>query len=236
MTDRPDAKGARRLARIGGVLYLAIIVIGAFGEGVVRGRVVVPGDAARTMANLRSMEWLWRVGVAGEVVLLASAVALALILYILLRPVSRHLAAMAVLFNLVAIAIEGVAAVALAAALLPAATDGTAMLLIRSHSLGFGIALVFFGVECVILGTLIARSGYIPKSIGMLMLLAGGCYVINSFALILSPPLSHRIFPAILLPALVAELSLAMFLLVKGVRGDEWDRHGAHALGSSQPP
>ena len=66
MTHRPDAEGARRLARIGGVLYLAIIVIGAFGAAVVRGRVVVPGDAARTAENLRSMEWLWRAGVAGE--------------------------------------------------------------------------------------------------------------------------------------------------------------------------
>ncbi len=224
MTQRPDARSAQRLARIGGVLYLAIIVIGACGEMVVRGRVFVPTDAARTAANLRAMEWLWRVGVAGEIVLLASAVALALIFYILLRPVSRPLAAMAVLFNLVAIAIEGVAAVALAAVLLTAVTDGTVLLLIRAHSLGFGIGLVFFGIECVILGFLIARSGYIPRWIGVLMVVAGGCYVVNSFALILSPPLSRRIFPAILMPALVAELSLALWLLVRGVRGDQWDR------------
>lgn len=232
MTHRLDAQGARRLARIGGVLYLAIIAIGAFGEVVVRGRVIVPGDAAATAANLRSMEWLWRLGVAGEVVLLSSALALALILYVLLRPVSRHLAMLAVFFNLIAIAIEGMATVALAAALLPAAGDGTAMLLIRSHSLGFGIGLVFFGVECVILGTLIARSGYIPRWVGMLMLIGGGGYVINSFALILSPPLSRWIFPAILFPALIAELSLAVWLLVKGVRAEKWDA----AVRLPQPP
>ena len=81
-----DAKRARLLARVGGILYLIIIVIGTLGEAVVRGTIVVPGDAAATAANLRSMEWLWRLGVAGEVVLLSCATALALILFVLLRP------------------------------------------------------------------------------------------------------------------------------------------------------
>jgi hypothetical protein len=73
-------------------LYLIIIVIGALGEAVVRGSIVVPGNAAATAANLRSIEWLWRAGVAGEIVLLTCATALAMILYVLLRPVSRDLA------------------------------------------------------------------------------------------------------------------------------------------------
>jgi hypothetical protein len=50
------------------------------------------------------------------------------------------------------------------------------------------------------------------------------CYLINSLALILSPPLSSRLFPAILLPALVAELSLALWLLIKGVRAEGWEQ------------
>jgi hypothetical protein len=106
-----DYRRARLLARIGGVLYLVIIAIGALGEAVVRGSIVVSGDAAATAANLRSMENLWRLGVAGEVVLLACASALTLILYLLLRPVSRNLAQAAVFFNLVSIAVEAVAAV-----------------------------------------------------------------------------------------------------------------------------
>ena len=60
-----------------------------------------------------------------------------------------------------------------------------AMLSVRSHTAGFIIALIFFGVECVILGYLIYRSGYMPRSIGVLMQIAGVCYVINSFALLL---------------------------------------------------
>ena len=98
------------------------------------------------------------------------------------------------------------------------------MLSIRSHTAGFGIALIFFGIECVILGYLIYRSQYMPRSIGVLMEIAGVCYVINSFALLLSPSLSSRIFPAILIPALIAEVSLALWLLVKGVDAEKWDQ------------
>jgi len=241
MTHLLDAKRATLVARVGGVLYLIIIVIGALGEAVVRGSIVVPGNATATAANLRSLEWLWRLGVAGEVVLLTCATALALILYVLLRPVSRDLALLGVFFNLVSLAIEGVAAVSLAAALLPMTNayvsaftpeqlNVMAMLSVRSHSAGFGIALIFFGMECVILGYLIFRSGYMPRSIGVLMQIAGVCYVINSFALLLSPPLSSRLFPAILIPSLIAELSLALWLLAKGVRPVKWDQH-VHGAG-----
>lgn len=239
MIDRLDARRARLVARGGGVLYLIIIVLGALGEAVVRGSIVVPGDASATATNLRSMEWLWRLGVAAEIVLLTCAIALALVFYVLLRPVSRALALAAVFFNLVCIAIEGVAAISLAAALLPLThaayvsaftpqqLDVMAMLSIRSHTAGFGIALIFFGVECVIIGYLISRSGYMPGWIGVLMQIAGVCYVINSFTLLLSPSLSSRLFPAILIPSLIAELSLAVWLLVKGVRPRAWDQHGA---------
>lgn len=231
-----DAKGARHLARVGGVFYLTIIVIGALGEGLVRGRIVVVGDLEATAANLRSLEWLWRLGVGGEMVLLVLASALALILYLLLRPVNREVALMAVFFNLACIAVEAVAGVSLATALLPvtSAEYATAfgpeqlgamtMLAIRSHTYGFGVGLIFFGVECVILGWLIVRSGYMPRTVGRLMQVGGVCYVINSAALLLSPALSNQLFPAILLPALVAEVSLAIWLLAKGVRADQWNQ------------
>jgi hypothetical protein len=242
-----DAKRARLIARAGGVLYLLIIVLGALGEGVVRGSIVVPGNATATAANLRSTEWLWRLGVVGEIVVLTCATALALVLYVLLRRVSRELALMAAFFNLVSIAIEGVAAVSLATALLPLSSaaylnafapeqiHAMTMLSIRTHAVGFGVALIFFGVECVILGYLIHRSEYMPRSIGMLMQIAGICYVINSVALLLSPRLASQLFPTILIPSLIGELSLALWLLVKGVRAEKWDQY-VHSHQSATVP
>lgn len=235
MTLTMNAQHVRFLARIGGLLYLLIIVLGGLGELAVRGRIVVPRDPLATAANLRSMEWLWRLGIAGEVVLLLAAVAVTLILYLLLRPVHRELALLAVMFNLVSMAIEGMSAVSLAAALAPLTNAGyasafspqqlgvLAMLAVRSHSVGFAIALIFFAAVCVIYGYLIRRSAYIPATIGILMQIAGVCYAVNSFALLLSPPLAGRLFPAILIPSLIAELSLTVWLLAKGVRAEVWD-------------
>jgi hypothetical protein len=231
----PDASVARRLAAIGGALYLLIIVVGFAGEALIRGSIVAEGNASLTGTNLRAMDTLWRLGVAGEGVLLLATVGLAVILYVLLSPIDRRLAQLAILLNVCVVAIEGVAAVSLATALLPMGTTGyldaftpaqrdvMATLAIRSHSIGFAFALIFFGAECLVLGVLITRSGYLPRILGRLMHLAGACYLVNSFSLILSPRFASLVFPAILLPALVAELSLALWLLLKGVRASRWD-------------
>ena len=222
------------LSRIGGVLYLIIIVLGLFGQGSVQERIVVPGDATATAANIRSLESLWRFGIAGELLLLICATVLTLILFALLRPVHRDLALLTVFFNLVTIAVEAAAALNLVAALFPLGNAGylkafepeqlhaMASLAVRSHSYGFGVALIFFGCECLVLGYLIFRSSYLPKAIGVLMQVAGWCYLTNSFALLLAPTFASRLFPAILVPAFVGEVSLCLWLLVKGVNVEKW--------------
>jgi len=224
----------RALARIGGVLYLVIVVLGFWQEAFVRDRLVVSGDAAATAVNLHAMEPLWRLGIAAEFVLLICAILVLWILYLLLRPVSRDLALLAVFLNVVSIAIEGAVAMSLIEALFPlgnahyleAFTPGQlqalASLAIRSHAYGFGASLIFFGCFCLVIGALISRSGYIPRLIGVLMQIAGSCYLINSFALLVAPGVANRIFPAILLPALVGESSLCLWLIVRGVDADKW--------------
>jgi hypothetical protein len=241
MEERRFEASPRVLSRIGGTLYLIIIVLGLFGEAFVRNRIIVSGDATATAANIRLLESLWRFGVAAEFVLLISAVTLALILFVLLRPVSRDLALLAVFFNLVSLAVEAVAALNLAAALFPLGNAGyltafqqeqlyaMASLSIKAHGYGFGVALIFFGCECLILGYLIFRSGYLPKAVGVLMQIAGLCYLTNSFALLLAPTIANRLFPAVLVPAFVGEASLCLWLLVKGVNAEKWKLQAAHS-------
>jgi uncharacterized protein DUF4386 len=235
MEEHRGGASPRALSRIGGALYLLIIVIGLFGEAFVRGRIIVAGDATATAANLRSLESLWRFEIAAEYVLLISAVALTLVFFVLLRPVSRDLALLAVFFNLVTIAVEAVAALNHVAALMPLGNAGylaafqpeqlyaMATLSVKAHSYGLGVALIFFGCECLVLGYLIFKSGYLPKTVGVLMQIAGWCYLTNSFALLLAPNLANRLFPAILMPALVGEASLCLWLLVKGVDVEKWN-------------
>ena len=79
------------------------------------------------------------------------------------------------------------------------------------------MSLLFFGWFCVIVGCLVFKSHFLPKAIGILMQIAGICYLINSFALIVSPPLANQLFPAILIPSFIGELSLALWLATKSV-------------------
>jgi hypothetical protein len=97
----------------------------------------------------------------------------------------------------------------------------------RMDSNGFGFGLIFFGCGCLVLGWLIRRSGYLPWILGALIQLAGACYLVNSFALILAPSLAGALFPAIMLPPFVGETSLALWLLVKGVDLERWNARAA---------
>ena len=234
MTTRTIERSPQLYARIGGVLYLVIIVVGLFGEAFVRDRLIVSGDAAATAANIMSHEPLWRFHIAAELFLLICAIALLLIFFVLLRPVSRDLILLAAFFDLVAIVIETDITLHLLEALFPLGNTGylkaftpeqlyaMASLSLKSHGYGFGVSLLFFGCFCVIIGYLIFRSGYLPKAIGVLMQIAGVCYLTNSFALVLAPAVANRLFPAILVPAFIGEASLCLWLLVKGVNQQRW--------------
>ena len=244
MDEQPTAS-PRALARFGGFLYLIIIAVGLYGEMFIREKLVVSGDAAATAANLRSMEPLWRLGIAAEILLLTCAVALTWIFFILLRPVSRDLVLLATFFNLVSMALEGASTMYLVQALFPlgdggylkaftpAQLEALTALTTRSHGYGFGVSLIFFGWYCLIQGALIFRSGYIPKVLGILYQVAGLCYLVNSFALILSPDLAGRLYPAILVPSFVGEVSICLYLLIRGVNVEEWRRRSATGMAVS---
>lgn len=231
MTSRENEVSPQAWARTGGVLYLVVIVAGMLGELLIRDRLVVAGDANATLANIRAFEFLWRLGIAANLFHLACSVALAVVFYVLLRPVHRDLALLVVLFNIVAIAIEAVSKVFLLPSLFvlgsapylqtftPEQLNALAYLSNRSHTYGFNVSLVFFGCECLVLGILIYKSRYLPRALGVLMQIAGVAYLANSFALLLAPALANIL---LLIPAAVAELSLALWLLLKGVDLRTW--------------
>jgi hypothetical protein len=234
MVDHEIGTSPQVYARIGGLLYLITIVLGAVGELFVRGGIVVPGDATATAANLRSMESLWRFGIASELFLGICTIALTLILYVLLRPVSRDLALLATFFSLIAITVETAYSLQLAEALFPLANAAylkaftpeqlyaMASLSIEAHGVGFGIALLFFGCFFLVAGYLIFKSGYFPKAIGILYLIPGLSYLTSSFALILAPTFAGRFYFVMAGPALIGEASLCLWLIVKGVNVEKW--------------
>ena len=221
-------------ARIGGVLYLLIIAAGLFAEALVRNRLVVPGNAAATARNITDHASMFRIGIAADLSTFVCAVALTVILYVLLKPVNRNAALLMLGFNLVQDAIGGVNVLNTYTSLqlLGGAAylnvfsreqlEAMALLSVNTHSVAFAVALMFFGCSCVALGYLTFTSGFLPKALGVLMAIAGACYLTNSAALILSPRLASILFPSILVPAFIGELSFAVWLTVKGVNLARW--------------
>ena len=105
MTRRSVETSPQVYARVAGALYLIIIAAGLFAE-VVRQRLVVHGDAVATAQNVLAHELLYRWSFAAGIIVLVCAIPVAVILYELLQPVNRSLTVLAVIFNLVSIAIE----------------------------------------------------------------------------------------------------------------------------------
>jgi hypothetical protein len=104
----------------------------------------------------------------------------------------------------------------------PQQLHALAYLSLRLHGYGFAIGLIFFGFTIVLLGYLIYRSGYLPRIIGVLLVIGGLGYLTNSFAQILGPALAASLLPWDLLPASLGELGLALWLTVKGINVQKW--------------
>lgn len=234
MEDRSAETSPQDYARVGGILYLFIIVAGIFAEIFVRDKLIVSGDAAATANNLIASQSLFRISVAVEQIWLLCAVAVTVILYVLLKPVNNTLALLATFFNLVSIGIEAVATVNLFAALFPlgstsylkafdpAQLQALTYLSLKSYDYGFATCLVFFGGCLFVYGYLIFKSGYFPKTIGVLLIIASLSYLINSFSLYVAPTFANSIFPILVL-AFIGESSLCLWLIVKGVNLDQWN-------------
>jgi hypothetical protein len=230
VTDLADRTQPARRARIAGLCYLVVIAGGLFAEGFVRGALVVPGDAAATARAVAADEALWRWGLAVHLLYLVPAVVVNVLVCGLLRPAGPTLARLALVFSVAGVTIEaaslGQLSVPLAmveeggalAALGEGQRQALSYLAIDLFSTGFGFALLFFAGFCVLVGVLILRSRLVPGVIGAMMVVAGACYVVNTLALVLSPALSDLLVPWILVPILPAELSLALWLTVKGMR------------------
>lgn len=226
-------------ARIGGFAYLIIIVAGALGEMFIRNKIIVSGDAAATAHNIVASPLLWRIGITGDLIMHVCDLFLTIVYYLLLKRVNKTLAMLSVLFGLIQTAVLVANKLNLMMPLFllgnedylkafdPQQLQALSYLSVKAHGYGFGIGLIFFGVECLIDGYLIIKSGFLPKTLGILILIVGIGYLTNSFAMILSPSLADVIFPIVIIPIFIGELSMCLWLLFKGVNLTKWKEWAA---------
>jgi hypothetical protein len=229
----------KKLARVAGILYLLITVAAIVAHIYVPSQVIVPGDAAATASSITASEQLFRIGtVGGELVILLSEIVLSVLLYVLLKPVSKLLSLVAAASRLIMTTVHGINLLNyfFALQLLSGAaylgafeTDqlhALVMLFLDAHSVGFTIGIAFLTLHVFLLGYLIFRSGYWPRVLGILFLIAGLGYLIDSFALLLFAGYETTP-PYIALAIAVGELAFPLWLLVKGIDVEKWKERAA---------
>ena len=220
----------QKMARIAGLLYLLIIVFGLIAKIFVRDSLVDYNNATVTAKNINASEFWYRFGFVSELMMLISDICVTTILYLLLKEVNRNVSLLSTLFRFASIIILSVIALTHYAALSfynsaeyltvfnSSQLDALALLSIKLHGSGYNISLLFFGVHLSILGYLIFKSVMFPKSIGIILVVGGICYIINSLTWFLFPNFVKTIYPAILIPCSIGELIFCLWLLIKGVR------------------
>lgn len=212
----------KALARIAGLLYLVVAVFGGFAE-YVRTSATVAGDAAATAANVVQQATLFRIGFVADLIDGASFLAVALILYAILRPVSPRVAVAMLVINAVSVALQAANMLNQAGALL-AATDPrfaagmSAAGFLEMHRIGYLIAQIYFGGYLLPLGYLVYRSGLFPRILGAVLVTGSAAYLLGVAFAFASPGLTSGLATPLGMVGGIAELIFLLWLIVMGAK------------------
>jgi hypothetical protein len=208
------------------------MVAGGFGEAYVPSKLIVSADATATAQNIKAFDSLFRMGFAGYLVEAVCDVGLSLLFYVLLRPVRKDIALLAAFFGLVGTAVFAASELFYLAPSLILAGSGylrtfapdqlntLALLSLKLFAYGGVMFTVFYGLAWVLRGYLIFKSEYLPKFLGVLMVLGGLGFIARNFLLALAPKYASGSLLLLMLPG---GLSLATWLLVRGIDVRKWE-------------
>jgi hypothetical protein len=199
-------------------------IIAPFAEFYVRRRLVVPGDAPATATNLMDHELLMRFGILAFLVVIILDVVVAWALYFVFKPVDNSISGLMALSRLVFATIFGAALVNLISAvdLVSDASSRTGagdlyapmMASLDAFRSAWSVSLVFFGIHLSLAGYLVLKSGYMPKALGVVLVIAGLGYAFDTFAGILRP----EYVPTAALSTFVGEVALFLWLLIRNAK------------------
>lgn len=242
MTSRAvNDVSTRQAALIGGVAYLVIFILAIFANFFAIEGLVVPGDAATTTANITESEGLLRAGLVSFIVVFVLDVVIAWGLYVVFRQINWDWSLLQAWLRIVGATLLGASLIFLflvlqlvgggdyAAAFDTSQLNAQVMTYLGAFDFLWLIGLFCFGVHLIVVGYLILRSGYIPKLLGYLLMLAGAAYSIDTMAhAVLANYSDYEDIFLILVAvsSIVAELWLALWLLIK--RGQEPINAGSH--------
>lgn len=246
MTRRDAEASPLTYARVAGFAYLLIIIIALLNEGFIDSKLLVSGNDAATANNIMANDVLFRIGIAGVLILYASVVALSWALYVLLRTVNKNLALLAMLFRS-GEAILGAATVLLSFGVLQLLDDKSSLMVFEPERLqallglflgvrnaGLDIVLMFVGLGGTVFCYLFLRSKYVPGMLAAWGIITYVSMLMLSFVSILFP--THPAMIEVVLYTLggLFELVFGFWLLIKGINLQQWENN-APAFPAIQP-
>ncbi len=229
-----------RMARTAGFLYLIYIVTTILADVLARSPLIVFGDAAATARNVMAAEWQFLVGVTGDLVSILFFFLAAWALYALLKPVHQGLALLFMLLNLAGVAVYSLNLLnQFAAVLLLNGADylrvfqaeqlqALAMLFLNLHRNGYWIAQIFFGAWLFPLGYLVLKSGFLPRILGIVMMIHCVGWLLTTLQWFLFPGLGAITYVTYPL-GFISEFGITLWLLIKGVNAEQWRKRALEA-------
>lgn len=221
-----QAENTFNWARSAGLAYLGVAILAGFAEFSVRTGMVVHGDAAATMANIAANQTLYGLAGIADLLVLLLDTWLGVAFWMLLKPVSRPIALLALFLNLLRLPWMGANVVYHFGALLlvngalpsfpPEQVQDLVALLLDLHAYGYTANGIFFGAWCFAIGWLFYRSGFVPRLLGIVMMLALVGYWTDLFVVFVLPDFEALISPFAVMPAALAEISVCLWLTFAG--------------------
>jgi hypothetical protein len=237
--ERMAEASPRLEARITGVFYLLTMLTGIFAQGYVSEKLVVFGDAAATATNILTHKGLFQWGFTIYLVEMACQMIFTVLLYDLLKPVSKTVSLLAAVLGLAGCTIKTVSRLFFIAPLFvlggahylgvfnAAQLQALALLFLKVNDQGAGVALAFFGFYALLTGYLIVRSTFLPRILGVWSILAG-----LGWLTFLYPPLGYPLFPYLAVFGFLGAAALILWLLVVGVNEQRWKEQAGTAAAS----
>ncbi len=232
LEEEMKANSPQKTARIAACIFLGIFFLGMTTEIFIRPGMLVPGDAAATAKNIAASEALFRLSLVSDLLRQVLLMALPLVLYQLLKPVNKTIAALMVIFALVGVSISMINEINHYAVLLLSSRGGH-LAVFKADQLN---ALVMFFLELrkygtyipqllsfwvLLLGYLVFKSGFLPRILGILLMLSGLCYTASAVLFLLFPNFEATTFG---LFAFIGESLFYLWLLIKGVHAATWEK------------
>ena len=236
LTNQTADRSPRAMAHLAGFLYLLIAICSGFSFGYVRTTLIVPGDATATVSNIMASEGLFRLGMAADAVVFLSEIVLIAMLYTLLKPVSKTLSLAAAYARLAMAVMQGMNLLNYGFVLLllsgagyltvfdPDQLHALVLLFLNAYEYVALIWAMFFALHLLVLGYLVYKSGYFPRMLGILLVVASFGYFIDSFGTLLLPQYHALYASVVVLTAIVGELPLSFWLLFKGINVEQWKK------------